>query len=372
MIHEGEQRLYTEEATSQRPPDTDQTISTYPNLLRRRRYGLIALVCIVALIGVSSAFYLRHRSASVEVYTVVNKQLKTEVAGGGLTYPVQSLTISYPVSAQVISVKVVVGQQVKPGQPLLTLDAAALTAHLAQLYDQEQAAIAYLNTLQQSGASASQIAAAQQQVDVAKSRYDALAAQIQSPLYKSGILASAFAGVVSSVNVVPGSWFNAGEPLLTIVDISTIIVRAQFPIEQRGLVHLGDVTEVDPQATPTVHLTGAVTAIPPVLSTTSSATFEVWISVPNPAGQLFANESVYARLTSLQTYAAVPEIAVINPTTDAIVFVQVNGIARMRHVVIGTQDGDQFGIVSGLQPGDQVIVSGQYGLADGQAVTPSK
>jgi hypothetical protein len=65
----------------------------------------------------------------------------------------------------------------------------------------------------------------------------------------------------------------------------------------------------------------------------------------------------------------VPEVAVINPQTDAIVYVVNNGVAHLRRVVVGPRDLDRFGILNGLQAGDQVIVAGQYQLTDNEKVT---
>ena len=50
------------------------------------------------------------------------------------------------------------------------------------------------------------------------------------------------------------------------------------------------------------------------------------------------------------------------------VYVVANGRAERREVEIGVDNGDQVEIVSGLKPGEQVVVSGQHMLADGAPV----
>jgi RND family efflux transporter MFP subunit len=339
-------------------------------LLTHRKIALAGMTFLVLLMIGLPVLVVRLVGSTphVTVYTVHNQTLTSYVGGGGLAYPVQSLDIAYPVSAQVIQVNVQIGQTVQPGQPLLTLDSAGLTAQLQQAYAEWQTAQQYLNNLISSGASPAQIAAARQQAEVAKSRYDTLNAQLNSPSFNHGNVIAPFAGVVTAVNVTPGTLFKANATLLTLEDVSTIIVRAQFPLEQRAQVQPGASVEIDPASIPDQHFTGKVTAINPALSNAGSATFETWITVPNPDRALFTGETVYARVRGVQVLPTVPELAVINPESDSIVFVYAAGKAHLRHVVVGARDGDRFGIISGLQPGDKVILVGQYELSDNEPV----
>lgn len=341
----------------------------------RRRMAAASLVTIGLLAIVVPLLALRGDwgvSPRVTLYTVHTQMLRTYVGGGGLTYPLSTLDVAYPVSGQVLKVEVQVGQPVQAGQPLLELDNAALEAQLEQAYENWQISQNYLSTLIAQNASQAQIAAAQAQADGAKAHYDALNARIHSPTFNNGSVIAPFAGTVTAVNVVSGSQFVAGMTLLSIEDDSSIIVRAQFPIEQREQVQVGAQADIDPAATPDQHFTGTVTAVNRRLSNPGSSTFETWITVQNPSGQLFAQESVYARVASQQPYPTVPELAVLNSQANALVFVYANGKAHVRHVTIIGQDGDRLGIATGLQPGEQVILVGQYQLADNENVIVSR
>lgn len=333
----------------------------------------ISGVIIVALIAGILLPKITHKTARVRLYTVQTQALPIAIGGGGLTYPVQSLNIIYPVQAQVISVNTQVGQQVKQGQPLLTLDSAEIDRELAQARSSWQAAQTYLNTLIADGMlpTTPQYAAAQAQVENARASYDNLYALINSAEYHNGKILAPFTGVVTALNVTGGSIAAANLTLVTIADLSTIYVHAQFPLDERAQVKLGATAEVDPVAMPGEKFTGKITEINPVLTTAGGGTFEVWISVANPGMQLFVNESVFARVQVTQTMPVVPEVSVINPDADSIVFVYSAGHAHLRHVVVGARNGDQFGILSGLMPGESVIILGQYQLQDGESVTVS-
>lgn len=330
--------------------------------------AILAALLLVVVVGIFGADKLLNGTPRVQVYTVSSQALTSYVAGGGLTYPIESLQMTYPVSAEVIKVNAQVGQPVQAGQPLLTLDGGSASTQLAQAYTEWQLAQSYVFQLEGVNASGTQLAAARQQAAIAKARYDALNAQLQSPTLNNGIVSAPFAGVVTDVRVTPGSQARAGQTLLTLQNLDSIIVRAQFPIDQVSQVQVGARVEVDPAAAGARAYVGAVTSINPALVNQGSATFEALITVPNPQHELFTGESVYTRVSATHIMLTVPEVAVINPQSDSIVFVYNHGVAHLRHVVVGPRDLDRFGIVSGLQAGDQVIVTGQDQLVDNEHV----
>jgi len=342
--------------------------------LRRRGVVLPALaaLALVVMVATLGAQRVLKTTPKVQTYTVSTQQLTSYIGGGGLTYPVRQLDIAYPISSQVLTVNVQVGQHVAAGQALVTLDAASLSLQRDQARAQWQIAQTFVNRLLQSGATATESAAAKQQARVAESQYDRLNALLKSPSFNQGSVVAPFAGTITDLNVNPGTIFRANSTLLSLSDASTIIVRAQFPLTQAAQMRLGAPVEIDPAATPGQRLTGTVLTINAQLRDKGSSSFEAWITVPNPQGALFLGESVYARVASTKALPAVPELAVINPQSDSIVFVYAGGRAHIRHVVVGQRDGDRFGIVSGLNPGDQVILVGQYQLEDDEPVRVTK
>lgn len=372
------------------PPDPDasgapptastvwQRLQRAPNRGSASQRAWVVAVGVVMLIAVGLAVTMpvvaqrfRHSTPHVTLYTVQSGLLKSEVGGGGLTYPVRSVDIIYPVTTQVTAVKVQVGQQVQAKQVLLTLNDSVLASQLQHAQAALQSAEAYLYTLQVDGALPTNIAAAQKQVQDAQALYNSLDTLLNSPEYNHGNIIAPFSGTVTALNATSATIVNAGTTLLTLADDSTIIVKAQFPLQQRPLVQIGQNADVYPAATPDQNFTGTVTTINPTLSNPGTDTFEVWISVANTKLFLFDNESMYVRVGTSVQFPTVPELAVINPDADSIVFVYSNGRAHLRHVTVGARDGDRFGISSGLTVGDQVILVGQYQLKDGDPVIVS-
>jgi len=68
----------------------------------------------------------------------------------------------------------------------------------------------------------------------------------------------------------------------------------------------------------------------------------------------------------------VPLRAVVRRGQMEMVFVNRDGAAVLRLVKTGKREGEDIEILSGLTPGESVIVSGAAGLVDGQRVEASK
>ncbi|MBF6590336.1 MAG: efflux RND transporter periplasmic adaptor subunit [Ktedonobacterales bacterium] len=338
-------------------------------LPRRRKVILGALVLVLALvIALFGIGKLIGSTPRVQLYTAQTQTLTSYVGGGGLTQAVNEQDIAYPVNGQVVSLSVHVGQQVTAGQTLMTLNSADLQQQLQNALVQYQSAQQYVQALLQSGTPYQTIALAQQQEQVAQSLYQTLYAKLHSAEYNNGNIIAKYTGTVTAINVTSSSLFYANQTLITVDDLSSLYVSAQFPLEHRGEVKIGQPAEVDPIATANQTFRGTISGINPNLTTPGSGTFQVLITVPNPSNNLFIGEGVYARVTSQGQYTSVPELAVINPGSDSIVFIYANGRAHLRRVVVGVRDGDRVGITNGLQPGDQVILVGQYQLSDNEPV----
>jgi RND family efflux transporter MFP subunit len=336
---------------------------------RKAALAIGAGVVLFAVLAAWGAPRLLNPEPAVTLYTVTTQPVTTFVAGGGLTFPVQQMNIVYPVPAGVLKVTVQVGQSVTKGQLLLTLNNANLQAQLQQARAAVEAAQTVLNGVYNTpGASAAAVAAAQSTLLQAEGNYNSLAQEINSPVYSNGNILSPFAGVVTAVNATPNTVVNSGTVLVSVADLSTIIAKVQFPLDQRSLISLNQTADVYSAAAPDQHFVGTVTTINPVLTSAGADTFEAWVTVANSTNALFSGESVYARVKTQATMPTVPELAVVNPDADSVVFVYSNGRAHLQHVVVGIRDGSRFGISSGLTDGEQVILVGQYQLSDNEKV----
>jgi multidrug efflux pump subunit AcrA (membrane-fusion protein) len=203
--------------------------------------------------------------------------------------------------------------------------------------------------------------AAQGQLESAHGQYLGAAAQMGYTEIRSPI-----DGVVADRAVYPGDIAPAGTPLLIVMDTAKVVVRLHIPQQQAELLKLGQVA--------TLRIPGLdkdvpakVTVLSPALDP-NSTTEEVWVEADNPQGELkpgtTADVSITARTIADALVIPVPAILTGPEGQTSVMVVQSDGRAYSQKVKTGIQQATTIQIVSGLQAGQQVIVSGQYGLPD--------
>ena len=259
------------------------------------------------------------------------------------------------------------GQKVVKGQPLLDLYSPELVAA------QEEFLLALRNArrlaaspvAEVSEGAARLLAAARTRLDY----WDIGAAQIAS-LEGSGkpsktlTLYSRHDGVVTSRKVLEGMRVSAGEELMQVADISRLWVNARIYEYQLPWVSLGQEAEVElPFAVGAVYR-GTITHIYPYLDErTRTATARIELDNPGLTLKPQMYATVTIRSAAVQRLA-VPADAVLQSGSGQTVFVaQGEGRFAARAVTTGLRGEDGYvEIVSGLQGGEQVVVSAQFML----------
>ncbi len=339
---------------------------------RKPKKGALAIGAVFAIIIVLATggyvTWKQLKGPSVVLYQVGSKQsVDVSAGGGGITYPLQQLDISYPVSERVVNVDVKVGDHVTPNQALIGLDPTQLNAQITQAANDVASAQAYLNTVQNTG-NAVTIAQAQQNYQNAQNRYNALVAQSSSTTLKNGNLISPMNGVVTAVNVNPNEVFAANTVLVTIMDQSSVIVHAKIPLSELGQVSVGSAAIVNPSAAPSVNLQGTVTSVVPVADPQTD-TFEALVQVKNPQQVLLPGTSAFVSIHGKAQGYALPRAAVLNADqTNATVFVVRNQHAYMQTVHVVGRTTDQVVVDNGVATGDPLVTVGVDQLQNGELV----
>jgi HlyD family secretion protein len=245
--------------------------------------------------------------------------------------------------------------------PRKDLDSAAVA--LAQAREQSQVADQHLAALRAFGNKAA-AQAAEGQLSSAQGKYQGSMAQLSYTEIRSPI-----SGVVTDRPLYAGETPAAGQPLMTIMDTSSVIARAHIPQEQAALLKVGDPATVsDPEAG---DVPAKVTIVSPALDP-GSTTVEVWVEAPNKSGKLRPGSSVQVRMVARKINDAIviPKPAILKtPESDTTVMV-VGSDNRAHETVVqtGVVNGDEVQITKGLQAGQTVITVGGYGLPDNTQV----
>jgi Cu(I)/Ag(I) efflux system membrane fusion protein/cobalt-zinc-cadmium efflux system membrane fusion protein len=170
-------------------------------------------------------------------------------------------------------------------------------------------------------------------------------------------------GFVLHKNVVEGARVKAGEDLYTIGDLSRVWVTVEVYEFDAPWVEVGQPAEMELSYEQGKMLEGKVAYIYPTLNEVSR-TLTVRLEFENPGIRLkpgmFA--TVYIQFRRMDDVLAVPTEAILDSGRRKIVFVSVGGGRfEPREIVTGlTGDHHMTEVVSGLEEGDQVVVSGQF------------
>jgi HlyD family secretion protein len=199
------------------------------------------------------------------------------------------------------------------------------------------------------------------QLESAKGKYLGAEAQLSYSEIRSPM-----DGVITDRPLYPGEMAAAGTPLLTVMDISSVIAKAHIPQNDAAALKVGD------KGTMTVPgidepIEGKVTVVSPALDP-NSTTVEVWLEARNPKHELKPGTSVQLALMAktVKDALVIPANSVITAPdgTPAVMLAGADGRAHQKAVKLGIHNGDDVQIVEGVTASDRVVVAGAYGLPD--------
>jgi multidrug efflux pump subunit AcrA (membrane-fusion protein) len=215
-------------------------------------------------------------------------------------------------------------------------------------------------------------AIAEAKIGQAQARLSALQAQANQAEIKAPIT-----GMVIDQFQFEGEMASSGAKLLTIADLSQVIVKAQFADAVVATLKTGDAVTVTPAVAPDERLSGQVTLISRS-SDPQNRAVEVWATFGNPRGLLVVGGAAEFNVTNetVDDAVVIPLAGVtLDATTEDTGIVMVVGADLMAHetkVKIGIKQGEQVQIVEGLSGGETVVIEGNYGLPDGTKVEIAK
>ena len=175
---------------------------------------------------------------------------------------------------------------------------------MVQAQSQLDTAQRHLESVQQV-TGAEQRKAAQAQVDAAKAHYNSAAVQVVYAEVRSPIN-----GIVADRSIYPGETAAAGAPIVSIVDISQVVARANIPVKEAASVRVGrPATITGPQGV----LAGKVTVVSPAVDP-NTTTVEVWVQAENPDEKMKPGETVQVSIRAdlIQDTLLVPASALLN------------------------------------------------------------
>ncbi len=193
--------------------------------------------------------------------------------------------------------------------------------------------------------------------------------EVEARLQRTHIVAP-ITGILNDLPVEEGEYVQVGTAVAEIVETDPVKVVVQVPERDIPFFSVGQKTEVLADIKEREQsATGAITFISELADLQTRST-RLEITVPNKGGLLRSGQIVRARLTRriLENVVMIPLRAVIPMEEGKAAYVVESGLAQRRDVTLGVIKGDRVQVTRGLQPGDQLIISGHRFVAPGQKV----
>ncbi len=237
---------------------------------------------------------------------------------------------------------------------------------LVTAQSQLQTAQQHLTSLQTIGRT-EQLKSLQAQVAASKAHYQSSEAQASY-----GEVRSPMRGVISDRPVNVGEMASSGSPLISIVDLSRVVARASTPVHEAALIAVGRPATITGGST---SLQGKVTVVSPAVDP-NTTTVQVWVEAPNPGERLKLGSTVELSIDAGEVPNAIviPAAALLSSEEggEKVMVAGSDSLAHEHAVKVGTRSGDDVQVLSGVNPGEQVIIQGALGLDDKAKIQVAK
>jgi RND family efflux transporter MFP subunit len=241
------------------------------------------------------------------------------------------------------------------------LPAGAITAQQKTVDD-----LSYRQAAEQLAEAESHLAALSQR----KQTLDASTGELQRRVDLLTIRAPAD-GIVYNLPRVAGDSIVPGQAVATVADPRHLSVRIRVDAPDLPRIRTGQRILVRFDGLPGRHWDGAVTLVPPGLRQVAGREVaEVLGEISSDTAALPPNASVNVEIVVGEKGNAlvIPRGALLHDGDARFVYRYLDHHARRTNVSVGLIGSSEVEIVSGLQPDDQVILTGVVSLRDGQAV----
>ena len=295
----------------------------------------------------------------------------------GTMEAVHGVMVSSDLPGTVTKINFDSGKTVHEGDILVELDTREERAQLASLEAQRDLAKVNYGRTEQLVKDGVISRLEYDQATAQQKQTEANVGQIRATIERKTIRAP-FSGTLGIRKVNLGQYLSAGNAVVQLQALNPIYVNFGLPQQALGQVRVGRSLRVTSEDLPGKAFTGKVTALDSVIDQTTR-NVQVQATLANPEGKLQPGMFVQVEvvLGASRTVVPLPASAVSYAPYGDSVFVitdlkdpkghSYRGV-RQQFVKLEGSRGDQVAVVSGLNPGDEVVTSGVFKLRNGAAV----
>jgi RND family efflux transporter MFP subunit len=335
---------------------------------------LVLVFCTIALLGCKEergkqAAGQDRAAVPVRVFAVKEEQAASGREIMGTVQALEKAVIAARISGHITELPVVPGSKVDKGSLLVRINAGEIAAKLlqakAQLAQVERNLARERSLLNKKASTPETVKTLEDTRRIAS----ASVGEVQTMLDYATITAP-FSGIITGKNADVGDFAAPGKPLLEIENPQNLQVLADIPESMILKIKVGDAV---PVSIPSAGFSSVCTVaeVSPAADPLSR-TAPIKLSLPSSPD---IRSGQFARLLlsqGSQNALFIPRSAILPFGQMERVYLVRDGRAWLRLVRTGAVEGDRVEILAGLSPGDEVVVTGNAGLTDGQPLTTTR
>jgi membrane fusion protein (multidrug efflux system) len=370
-------------------------------MAKRMIFMLVAVIATIGVLGLvkfrqiqgamAQAAAFQPPPEAVTTFVVKQERWPATLSAIGTVAPVQGVTVSADLPGIVKLINFQSGDSVHEGDVLVQLDTKQEQAQLAQqqahLVAVEAAGdLARLNFERLQGlvnegaitrVEYDRAAAEQKQTIADKKQTEAQVEEIRAVIARKTIRAP-FTGILGLRKVNLGQYLSPGDAVVPLQSLDPVYVNFDVPQQDQERAAVGRNVRVTTSDRTNLELAGKITAMDSAVDATTR-NIKIQATLANPQGKLRPGMYVQTEvlLGTASPAVALPASAVsFAPYGDSVFVVtdlknsegQMYKGVRQQIVKLGPARGDQVAVVSGIQPGEEVVTSGVFKLRNGAAV----
>jgi cobalt-zinc-cadmium efflux system membrane fusion protein len=288
--------------------------------------------------------------------------------------PEKLVRITPPVAGRLVRLHRQLGDAVKAGDALITMDSSDISAvradhtkaqaavvHARQEYERQKLLFdAEIAARKDYEAAQQALAVASADARATSDRLAQLGASVQAGARGSYVVTSPISGrVVEMAGSQGGYWNDVNASVMTVADLRKVWLSANVPERDLAHVDVGQQAHIALTAYPDLQLEGRVQYVGELVDT-ATRSVKVRVSVDNAEGRL--RPGMFARVSfdgPVRQAVMVPVTALLQGQVSSRVFVEKGpGRFEPRDVQVGVQKDGSAEILSGLSAGERIVVNG--------------
>lgn len=306
---------------------------------------------------------------NVAVDTVAYQSYKNSFSTSATLISKEDATISAETSGKIVSLNIDLGTKVSKGQVIGNIDITdkqqeleATNLSIKKLEDDYQR-----NKILVAGNATNANAVTETKFELDTKKVEA--SQLRTEISKATIKAP-IDGIITEKNKIVGEYVSIGGTIAYLSDISTLKAKVYVPesfvfkIQERQMVTV--TTDIFPEDV----FNAEITYISPKADENHNYLVELSMknihNKPLKSGMYVKVE--FSGETGGKDLLMIPKTALVDGTKNPFVYINNNGVAAKRKLILGIETGNNVEVKKGLKEGELVIISGHINLIDGTKI----